>query len=301
MQADPRHDTTAPTPLAARLKAVGQALREGRERRGLSLEELSLRLHMGLEQLQALEAGEASRLPERVYVIAQARRIAGFLELSIDPLIEALRQCPAPQVAAAEGSEAAGPAGAIAARLLGRSAAASQEPLPLGERHERPAQDVLENPAPTSVPGRAWWRPLMAAVLLVGAISGGTAFWRQGLRLPNPRLTPGSGAPVERGTAPLAPATAPAAVRAGELLLRATGPSWLEVRNAAGQRLYFKTLKGEQRFPIGAGLRLTAGRPDLIQVRTAAQPTRVLGRIDDQRWWMIQPDGRLKMRQGHPR
>ena len=71
--------------------------------------------------------------------------------------------------------------------------------------------------------------------------------------------------------------------------------------NAAGKRRYCKTLKGGRRFPIGAGLRLTAGRPDLIQVRTAAQPTRVLGRIDDQHWWVIQPDGRLKVLHGHHR
>lgn len=294
MPADPQHDTTALAPLPDRLKALGQALREGRESRGQSLEELSRRLHMGIEQLQALEAGEGSRLPELVFVIAQARRIAGFLGLSIDPQIEALRHCPASQAAATTGDEAVGSVAPIAAEQLRLSAASAQEPLPLGERYERLEQGRLESPDPDPVPVRTWWRPLMAAILLLGAVSGGTALWRQGAVPSMAWPSPGSGAPAE-------PATAPASVEAGVLVLRASGPSWLEVRNAAGQLLFYKTLKGEQRFPIGAGLRLTAGRPDLIQVRSAAQPARVLGRIDDQLWWSIQADGRLKVLKTAPR
>ncbi|MEY3735899.1 MAG: hypothetical protein RLZZ624_958, partial [Cyanobacteriota bacterium] len=267
-------------------------------------------LHMGIEQLQALEAGEGSRLPELVFVIAQARRIAGFLGLSIDPQIEALRHCPASQAAATTGDEAVGSVAPIAAEHLRLSAASAQEPLPLGERYERLEQGRLESPDPDPGPVRTWWRSLMAAILLLGAVSGGTALWRQGAVPSMAWPSPGSGAPAEPAKAPVAEgrdatpqaaATAPASVEAGVLVLRASGPSWLEVRNAAGQPLFYKTLKGEQRFPIGAGLRLTAGRPDLIQVRSAAQPARILGRIDDQLWWSIQADGRLKVLKTAPR
>lgn len=293
MPVDPQHDTTALAPLPVRLKALGLSLREGRESRGVSLEELSSRLHMGMEQLRALEAGEASRLPELVFVIAQARRIAGFLELSIDPQIEALRQCAAPQAAAATESESAGPAMSFAADLLRLSAADEQEPLPLGERYERLERRLRENSEPDPVPVRTWWRPWMAKTLLLGTVSGGILFCLQWLRLPIAWPLIGSGAPAE-------PAKAPDSVEAGELLLRASGPSWLEVSNAAGQPIYYTILKGEKRFPIGAGLRVSAGRPDLIQVRTAAVPTRVLGRSDDLHWWLIQPDGRLKVLKTDP-
>ena len=52
------------------IESVGRALRERREELSLSRTELAQRLHMGEEQLQALEEGELSRLNEPVFILS---------------------------------------------------------------------------------------------------------------------------------------------------------------------------------------------------------------------------------------
>jgi cytoskeleton protein RodZ len=73
------------------LQQLGRRLSEARQACGFSLEEHADRLHMGREQLQALEAGNREGLPEPVFVIAQARRVATSLGIEIDEEIAALR------------------------------------------------------------------------------------------------------------------------------------------------------------------------------------------------------------------
>ena len=69
------------------IESVGRALRERREELSLSRTELAKRLHMGEEQLQALEEGELSRLNEPVFIKAMVRRVASHLELDADHLV----------------------------------------------------------------------------------------------------------------------------------------------------------------------------------------------------------------------
>ena len=74
------------------LNLLGTFLREERERRGISSATLAAQLRMGEEQLQALEAGDGPRLPELVFVIAQARRVADALGVDVNPLVAPLKQ-----------------------------------------------------------------------------------------------------------------------------------------------------------------------------------------------------------------
>lgn len=76
------------------LERLGRTLRQAREAQGLSAGDLAARLNMGIEQLEALENGNRERLREAVFVIAQARRIAGSLGVNVDADIEALRSNP---------------------------------------------------------------------------------------------------------------------------------------------------------------------------------------------------------------
>ena len=69
------------------IEAVGTTLSERREELSLSRTELAQRLHMGEEQLQALEEGELSRLNEPVFIKAMVRRVASHLELDADHLV----------------------------------------------------------------------------------------------------------------------------------------------------------------------------------------------------------------------
>ena len=76
------------------LRDLGLCLKRARECKGLSLDQQANRLCMGTEQLAALEQGDARSLPEPVFIVAQARRVAASLGVSIDAEIAALRASP---------------------------------------------------------------------------------------------------------------------------------------------------------------------------------------------------------------
>ena len=69
---------------------MGAAIRQGRESRSISRDALAQRLHMGCEQLEALEQGDRHRLPEPVFIKAMVRRLASHLELDADSLVAQL-------------------------------------------------------------------------------------------------------------------------------------------------------------------------------------------------------------------
>lgn len=230
------------------LSALGEALRHGREAQGLSIAELAGRLNMGLEQLQALEAGDVSRLPEAVFVIAQSRRVASNLAIDISGPLQLLR--------------ASGP--------FQPQAASAQTPLAPGPAGPRPRP----SPRPRILGPLA-----LAAAILAGVASGGVLLRQQWLQQ---RAQPGpAGSPIAVLTA-----AQPAAVAASspELVLRSQEPSWLEVKADAGKVLFRGTFSGERRFPLGGGLQVLAGRPDLVQAQLGTAPSRALGSIDQVRW-----------------
>ena len=201
---------------------------------------------MGLEQLQALEAADTSRLPEAVFVIAQARRVASNLAIDISGPLQMLRASGPfqPQAARAQTPPAPGPAG----------------PRP------SPRPQILGPLA-------------LAAAILAGVATAGVLLRQQWLQQ---RAQPGpAGSPI-----PVPTAAQPAAVAASspELVLRSQEPRWLEVKAGAGKVLFRGTFSGERRFPLGGGLQVLAGRPDLVQAQLGTAASRVLGPIDQVRW-----------------
>ncbi len=74
------------------LQKVGEFLREARQGRNLSLEDLSSSLRIGKEQLIALEEGDENSLPEMVFIRAMVRRIAEKLNLDTSFIFEALNE-----------------------------------------------------------------------------------------------------------------------------------------------------------------------------------------------------------------
>lgn len=308
-------------PGGAALEDVGRSLRRAREAKGLEAKDLSDRLRIGVEQLIALENGDRDRLPEAVFVLAQARRVAEALQINLDAELRALRSSgeldlpakgaeadanPAAEQPSGDSELPAGKAAAgwrpltllvsTALLLAGGGALWLLHPfglppfrLPLGgsaqgERPQPPAAaSVASNPpsgpatpaAPTSP------RP---APLSTGA--GGASRLPPGVAVPNnsrPLATAIGTRPLP--ATPLAPGNAiakPAA--AANLVITAKGPSWLEVRDSNGHVLYRGLFAAEQSFPLGKGLRVLAGRPDLVSTRLGADPPRPLGRISDVRW-----------------
>ena len=74
------------------LQKVGEFLREARQGRNLSVEDLSSSLRIGKEQLIALEEGDESLLPEKVFIRAMVRRIAEKLNLDTSFILEELNE-----------------------------------------------------------------------------------------------------------------------------------------------------------------------------------------------------------------
>ena len=79
--------------VPSELTDLAEQLRRARESQGITQADLAQRLHMGLQQLQALEQADRDALPEPVFVIAQARRVAAALGLEIGESIDRLRRC----------------------------------------------------------------------------------------------------------------------------------------------------------------------------------------------------------------
>lgn len=256
------------------LEALGSSLREARESRGLSRDALAERLRMGVQQLEAIETGDRDRLHEPVFVIAQARRIAAVLEVNVDAPIEALR----------------------------RSRAFRRTP-------SKPLNELEPGAAAPAAPSRRIWRPVPAVLVsLAVVVAALTALIHSG-RLPSGAFRQGGVAPKAAGTsAPADTAAAPAQPSSSSevaspevaspeplkpkpdtLELSAKGPSWLEVTTDDGTSLFHGLFRGRKSFPLGRGLRVLAGRPDLVMVQIGAAAPRPLGPVNDVNWQRFEP------------
>ncbi len=87
-----KSDSTHIANKKSSLRTVGEFLREARQGRNLSVEDLSSSLRIGKEQLIALESGDESALPEKVFIRAMVRRIAEKLNLDTSFILEELNE-----------------------------------------------------------------------------------------------------------------------------------------------------------------------------------------------------------------
>ncbi len=224
---------------------LGQRLRRAREGRGIGVAELADRLHLAPEQLIALESGDRLHLHEPVFVIAQAKRVAQALGVDVSEQVDNLRH----------------------SRLM-----ESQAPAPVPTAP--PAED------PDLSPPSSWG--LAAAIagltLLLGLVVA------QGIRHWPPQWNPSPPAARSGGAGRPAGGGAAAAGSPGVLLLRSKEPSWVEVRDVEGQVLYSGLLEKEARFRLGKGLRVLAGRPDLVTASVSGGAPRRLGTINEVDW-----------------
>ena len=200
---------------------IGPRLRSARERRGLTVEQAALKLHLDPAVLQSLEAEDFGALGAPIFVKGYVGRYAELVGESAESLQQLLSSAviPAPDLtriprARVEGSRIIGPA-AIA---------------------------------------------VVAGVVVLGSIWWGISRWHERHPALTPsRIVPGrlvprdtvSGAPAVSGKAAVS-TPAPAAAGAsradrtaagpskGEvgITLKFSAPSWVDVKDAAGKRLY---------------------------------------------------------------
>lgn len=255
--------------LIPELQRLGQRLEQARESQGLSREQQAERLRMGTEQLRALEQGDRADLPEAVFVVAQARRVAASLGVNIDAEISSLRGNAAFQASPSRPPQALPPSAPAAA-----------------------GSPISVPPAPPAAAPTARGRgPLLLAAAAALALAGGGLLLRFGNTLTSPPLQPTAPLLQPSPTAEENAASTgnPSTGGGSELVLRALQPSWLEVRSAQGDVLFRGTLQGERRFPLNRELRVLAGRPDLVTASAPGQRGQVLGPIEAVRWQSFRP------------
>ena len=235
------------SPGIPELVDLGQRLRRAREGRGIGVAELADRLHLAPEQLIALENGDRLHLHEPVFVIAQAKRVAQALGVDVSEQVDSLRH----------------------SRLM-EPPAPTAAPMGTAPPPEDPG------PSPTSSWGLA--AAIAGLTLLLGMVVA------QGIRHWPPQWNPAQPASRSGGAGRPADGDAAAAGRPGVLLLRSEEPSWVEVRDAEGQVLFSGLLEKEARFRLGKGLRVLAGRPDLVTAIVGGGAPRRLGTISEVDW-----------------
>lgn len=257
------------------LQTLGQKLRQAREAKGLSLEGLAKQLHMGIEQLEALETGDPDRQPEAVFVIAQARRVASRLGICIDEEVDSLRQSSdfvAPKINLKE--------------LKFQPQQADQD--------DRPTSPTAQAPGPKAKtqanrPLGSFLRNGASLALIAGLAVGAHFLWQQWQsqqKLIRQQTLAREAVlkKVQQKKAKLAAAQALQASQAKQLFLISDQGSWLEVKTPQGQRLFRGAFQGRKTFPLARGVLVLAGRPDLVLVQLGNSPAKPLGTVTDIKW-----------------
>ncbi|MEO8016608.1 MAG: RodZ domain-containing protein [Pseudomonadota bacterium] len=261
-------DETAATPPAAAPRSIGERLRAGRERAGLSIAASAEKLHLDVKVIEALEGDRFAELGASVYVRGHLRRYADFV-----------------------GEPGAEMVSSYTAREA-RPPPPDLTQVPHAERRTDPRRLV------TPMVGLACAAVLMLAIwwVLVGSRAGKTVATATPPVAAAPadnspplvgagaNLSPVGHAPVVSGagampaanTVPAASDSAnsqakrdeAAAVRETRLKLELSNDSWVEVYDARGERLFYDVASaGSVQSVSGRGpLRVVLGNASAVTV-----------------------------------
>ena len=244
--------THAPDDNASALCLVGQALRDGREQRELNQHELANRLHIGVEQLVALETGRMDGLPEPVFVKAMVRRIASYLQIDPDPLVAQLQ------------------------RPKGSGGPPSRDTAAEDTQASPKTQTTTNNTLPLLL----WLLPI---VLLgaAGALWGLNRTSQQPLAALAPPVSTVREAVPPQASVP--PSTTPV------LQISSLEPSWITIRRN-GEVEFEGLLERPTVIDDPHEVEVYAGRPDLVMVDKAGEPGTPLGPITPLQWYSLSPE-----------
>ena len=253
-------DSGTTFPSESGLAQVGQLIRAQRQARGLSAEELAATMHMGVEQLTALELGDEDRLPEPVFIKAMVRRLASHLRMNADDLVQKL-----------------GPTASIS----------SQVRAPL---------TTAPWPAPASTPSRQR-RSLLLLVPVLLLLGGGAGYTLWQVKLSDadqpvpPSEIPSSKSITENSVAsqPAEDQQPPAAPETITVEITSAEPSWIALRRG-GTVEFQGTLDEPLTIDNPENVEIYAGRPDLVMINVSDQEPSRLSTIDDVRWHELIPE-----------
>jgi len=232
---------------------VGERLREAREEKGLSLDDVARQTRIPIRHLEHIERGEWDALPAITYSVGFARSYANAVGLD-------------------------GPAvGAELREQLGGGRSASAGPAAYYE----PAD-------PARVPPRSI--AIVAAVLAVLLVAGYLIWRSQAVGsapdaaqiadgttpadAPQPKAQPQPNAAPAQPQAPQVPAT-------GAVVLTATQDAWVRITDGANSKALFQgTLKAGQQYQVPATAQapvIRTGRADAVKLSVGGKDAGVLG------------------------
>jgi len=221
-------------------RSVGERLRTARIAAGLETSDVGARLHMPVHIVQALEAGDWSRLGASVFVRGQLRSYARLVKIDLEPLLDQARMAPV-----------------LPVELVSRS-------------HTSRIQHIAE-----SIARRAVYVVMTVAL----AVPVWLATQSQFGNAPRPTASldaapmAGAQAPTSKPSAPITASMTPplSRVEAPALKLVFNADSWLTADAENGQSLEKGLVKaGEQRsYRAGEVARLVIGNAAAVEVQHA--------------------------------
>jgi cytoskeleton protein RodZ len=254
-------ETAAPAPAPPEARSIGQRLRGGRERAGLSVAASAEKLHLDPKVIEALEADRFAELGASVYVRGHLRRYADFVgepgaELVAAYTAKSTSRPPPPDLTQIPQGEHRTDAHRLVTPLTGLAGAAVLALAIwwiLSGSKPRPTQVDARPPARQQVPAPP---PAVAAESPPSAA---------------PAAAPLTAAPVANVTPPVTDAAAQArkeeaaAPRSTRLKLELANDSWVEVYDSRGERLFYDVATAgsvqsvEGRPPLRVVLGVSAG------------------------------------------
>ena len=230
-------------------QGIGQRLRETREAKGLSLEQVAAETRIQERYLTVIEAGNFAALPSRTYAIGFTRTYARTLGLNEHEATDQVR-----------------------AEL------AAGDP----DRVEKPAK--FEPGDPARVPGRglAWFAALAAVLLLAGIYAFYSSYFSPGLG-PPPLQDPNAQQVAANEPQPQATTPAPQQPSGPVVFTSEMDGTWVKFYDASGERLYEAQMNQGDSYTIPAdaeGPQVWTGRPYALAITVGGREVPKLSEED---------------------
>ena len=261
---------------------VGQQLSERRLAQGLSQEQLADRMHLGIEQLAALESGDRDKLPEPVFIKAMVRRLSNHLELDADALVASL------------GSLSDG---AVSNERVSQQKGLISPPLQPPSRPEKGAIWLwLVLIGATALGALAWVQRAALLELIQQPQSNSASATAKTTTTSKESITNAPDTAFD--TAPetalevaiVLPSTSEVELaNSGPITIKSKEPSWIALRRE-GTIEFEGILEGERIITNPDEIEIYAGRPDLLTVSISDGEPKVLGTISDIKWIPLKPE-----------
>ena len=229
---DTEIDSGEPTPQPKLLR-VGDRLREAREAKSLSLEQVAAETRIQQRHLESIEASDFAALPSRTYAIGFTRTYARMLGLDEREALDDVR-----------------------AEL------AQRDP----DADDKPAKFEPGDPARVPGKGLAWFGVLAAVLLLGGIYAFYSSYFKPGL---GPAPLQDDTEQVAQGEAETETPTEPQVATGPVVFTSEMDGTWVKFYDASGERLYEAQMNTGETYTVPAdadGPQVWTGRPYALAI-----------------------------------